>query len=423
MYSISSKSKDQKSSLNSNYPSSSLAGKAFDPSTKKKLHIDTSSLDIPFAQDFNYQNPIRHVPSRRPSLPPLSPSPSSSTCSLSPGRLSLSPLENTPISIPHNNNDSLRSRCHLTRRTTTSPNSALSNKSWNHLKSPAASFLAGLLPSPIEAPRQEEEGDEIDDYMLNKVIGYGAFSTVRQGFCISDGRRVAIKVIQRPDEQFGLERELSIWQSIAHPNLVSIQKILETDTATYVVCDYCSEGTLLNYLTNEPQPSNDKLRKWFGELCEAVRYLHQEVKVCHKDIKPENVLLDNNGSVKLCDFGLSVYQTPTLLDHSDALEQSAGGSLPYASPEQIQSRTPLTCPKTDIWSLGVVLYVMITRRLPFDDDYEPRLQQKILLGQFEIPNNVSPDQRELLEGMLCVDPSNRYSITKVMSSAWLQGAH
>ncbi|OAD71239.1 hypothetical protein PHYBLDRAFT_92150, partial [Phycomyces blakesleeanus NRRL 1555(-)] len=270
------------------------------------------------------------------------------------------------------------------------------------------------------------EGDEIDDYVLNKIIGYGAFSTVRQGFCISDGRRVAIKVIQRPEPdhtntagQFdGLERELAIWQSIDHPNLVSIEKILETDYATYIVCDYCSQGNLLSHLINQPPMSlpeqENKVRVWFRQLCEAVQYLHQEIKVCHKDIKPENILLTDDGSIKLCDFGLSYN------NYSQPENESAGGSLPYVSPEQILSRTPLTCPKTDVWSLGVVLYVMITRRLPFNDDYEPRLQQKILLGQFEMPENISPPLKDLFEHTLCVNIDNRYSVSQVLSSSWLQ---
>ncbi|EIE88800.1 hypothetical protein RO3G_13511 [Rhizopus delemar RA 99-880] len=299
-----------------------------------------------------------------------------------------------------------RSKCQLTKSPTT-------QSTWDYsIQSPAASFLTSFGSSLVDG-EEEEEGDEIDDYVLDKVIGYGGFSVIRKGFRISDGKKVAIKVIKRQEDEVRLEREIKLWKSLNHPNIVCLEKVLETDHATFIVCDYCENGNLLDYVKQKKR-TEDEIRKVFGELCDALGYLHQEARLVHKDLKLENVLLDENNKVKLCDFGLAICQQP-ITSCSDI----AGGSLAYAAPEQIKSTRAISCPLTDIWSLGVILYALVSRKLPFQDDYDLRLQQKILLGDYDMPSDISLELQDLIQHCLMPDPHQRFNIQQVLQSSWL----
>lgn len=349
----------------------------------KELHINTDPLGIYFKQTHPY------------------PSPSTST----------SPIKK---------NDCWRSKCQLTRNNS-SASPKITSKSWENMKSPAASFLASFACSPIEKNGDEQEGDEIDDYVIDKIIGYGGFSIVRKGFRISDGKKVAIKIHKRDDdnEDERLEREINIWKSLDHEHIVRLEKVLETDNAAFIICDYCENGNLLDHVKNPL--SEQEAKKIFRQLCEAVRYLHQDARICHKDLKLENILLDENNKVKLCDFGLAICQQPMIeLPMSPPMSTAVGGSLAYMAPEQLKSSNrTIGCPSTDIWSLGIILYALVIGKLPFHDDYDLRLQQKILNGQYEVPHHLSSDLQDLLSHLLDLDPRQRYTIQQVLASPWL----
>lgn len=399
------------------------------------LHIDTDPLGISF-----YENDLKKgsahavvapvsTQSQQPQLSPF-PSPSSSTSSSV-----VSPSLHESKSFPRRA-DVSRSKCQLNRPTQSlqSP-SKISAKSWESIKSPAASFLASFAFSPIPAEQNqssfdvEQEGDEIDDYVLDKIIGYGGFSTVRKGFRVSDGRKVAIKIIKKQTQgdepDYHLERELAIWKTLDHQNIVCLQKVLETDNATFLICDYCDNGNLLNLL-KKPM-AEDEARKIFVQLCQAVAYLHDEAKVCHKDLKLENILLDQDNQVKLCDFGLAICQQPAKVNTNLPLSpeiindlECAAGSLAYAAPEQIKNTKAISCPSTDIWSLGIILYALVTGQLPFNDDFDLRLQQKILEGQYEMPKHISTQLQDLIRGCLALNPGERFTISQVLQSSWCQ---
>ncbi|CAO3592574.1 unnamed protein product [Absidia cylindrospora] len=436
------------------------------------LHIDTLSLGINLHHDQHSQKQQQdqhhhhhhHQQQQQPSSnvspiavscePPLSPagSPSSSTSSLSP-----TTYKENGLTIPSTR--VARNRSIITRKSSISSPTQVTSESWEHLKSPAASFLASFASpsSPIGATTshrtslstfdEEQQGDEIDDYVMNEIIGYGGFSTVRKGYCISDGQTVAIKIIKKKAQghscDMALERELEIWENLDHQNVVRIQKVLETDYATYIICDYCANGSLLQRLLSQPsQPLDDQEKKrLFSQLCNVLDHLHRKCNVVHKDIKLDNILLDDDMNIKLCDFGLAVYQrhsvAPTHLTkvahpnnsppssppcdtNSTTSSTAVGGSLAYCAPEQIKASHVLTCPKTDVWSLGVVLYAMFAGRLPFDDDYDVRLRQSILAGQYDMPDSFSPELADLISHCLEIDPAARYSLEDVMNHPWLK---
>lgn len=413
---------------------------------KKPLHIDTDPLGISFYESDLKKGSAHAIVSpvltnakkqlQQPETLSPFPSPSSSSSSLN-TTTATSPTHHESKSFPRRA-DVSRSKCQLNRpsQSLQSP-CKISAKSWESIKSPAASFLAGFALSPVpsqekQALDDEQEGDEIDDYVLDKIIGYGGFATVRKGFRVSDGQKVAIKIIRKnfaPQEQndidLRLERELTIWKTLDHPNIVCLEKVLETDAATFLICDYCSNGNLLDKL--KTPMSEEEARSTFLQLCSGLQYLHEEAKICHKDLKLENILIDQENNVKICDFGLAICQQPVKVNPATNLPLSpdivndldcAAGSLAYAAPEQIKSAKAISCPSTDIWSLGVILYALVTAKLPFSDDYDLRLQQKVLDGQYEMPFNLSTGLQDLIKCCLDSNPETRYNINQVLKSAW-----
>lgn len=304
-------------------------------------------------------------------------------------------------------------------------------------KSPAASFLAHFMSPVATANSFHQQSDEtIDDYILGDSIGFGGFSTVHKATHVQTGQTVAVKIIQHQLmnelSSTRLDRELSIWRSLDHPNIAHLLKVvhIKSEHTSYVFNDYCSGGNLLDHLNKCKQMQEQKVKQLFRELCQGIRYLHVDRGVCHKDLKLENILLDGDGHIKICDFGLAIEMQQAYHRHGhkktrkqeDCCElEMAGGSLAYAAPEQIRQKTPLACPKTDIWSLGVILYTLTVGSLPFTDDYDLRLQQKILDGHFEIPNDValSSALKELIHACLAYEPEKRCDINGILRSQWI----
>ncbi|ORY97747.1 kinase-like domain-containing protein [Syncephalastrum racemosum] len=368
---------------------------------------------------------VRHLDLPAHRVDTLSSSPPSS---LSP----LTPMSSTALDVSGSAPLAGRTRpplqhkkSHLTRRARSLATSPLVNaNSWDHIKSPAASFLAGFAMSNTSDPdaQEEQEGDEMDDYVMEKVIGYGGFGTVRRGYCISNGQKVAIKVFRRAgateDELNRMDREITLWKMLDHPRVVRVHKVLETDAASYVVSDYCGRGNLLELMEDHADGLyEDEVRRLFLPLCEGVAYLHDKARICHKDLKLENILIDEEGHLKICDFGLAMHMMP--MQYQEKCEAVAGGSLPYAAPEQIKTTAPIVSSQVDMWALGVILYALRTGHLPFEDSYEPRLQQKIVRGEYEMPSNTSDAFQQVISHLLQVEPEDRWSIQQVLQCPWI----
>ncbi|KAI7830375.1 kinase-like domain-containing protein, partial [Gamsiella multidivaricata] len=154
-------------------------------------------------------------------------------------------------------------------------------------------------------------------------------------------------------------------------------------------------------------------KDYFQPGCGSVRYLHEGMRIVHRDIKLENILRHESGIWKVCDFGLAEYQ-----DEDAADAEIVGGSLAYCSTEQLRSNRPLRRPLSDIWSLGVVLYAFLTNKLPFQDEYEPRLQLQTLNGRYEDLTDSSTGARDLLKNALRAKPADRWRIGQVRDSSW-----
>ena len=176
-----------------------------------------------------------------------------------------------------------------------------------------------------------------------------------------------------------------------------------------MVLEYAG-GELFDYLVRNGKMSEHKARRFFQQIVCAVEYCHRH-KIVHRDLKPENLLLDNDLNVKIADFGLS-----NIMTDGNFLKTSCG-SPNYAAPEVISGKL-YAGPEVDVWSCGVILYVLLVGRLPFDDDFIPTLFKKISAGAFHMPSYLPPGAKHLINKMLKVNPVSRISIQEIRQDKW-----
>lgn len=176
-----------------------------------------------------------------------------------------------------------------------------------------------------------------------------------------------------------------------------------------MVLEY-AERELFDYLVRKGRCNDDEARKFFQQIICAVEYCHRH-KIVHRDLKPENLLIDSQKNVKIADFGLS-----NIMTDGNFLKTSCG-SPNYAAPEVISGKL-YAGPEVDVWSCGVILYVLLVGRLPFDDDYIPALFKKIAAGTFHIPGYISPGAARLIRAMLQVHPVHRITIREIREDPW-----
>ncbi|KAJ7100667.1 Pkinase-domain-containing protein [Mycena belliarum] len=249
----------------------------------------------------------------------------------------------------------------------------------------------------------------VGNYTLGKVIGEGAYGKVRMGTHRLTSVRVAIKQIPKAMSA-SLTREIHHHRQLHHPHVTQMYEVIATESHIWIVTELCCGGELFDYLVEKGRLSEDETKVIFGQLCLAVGYLHDK-GIVHRDLKLENVLLDERCRVKLGDFGF------TREFERGALMETFCGTTGYASPEMLQGRKYLG-PEVDVWSLGVILYCLLTGTLPFDDDDENIMRQKIVIGEFEDPEWLSDDSRDLIKNILQQDPTKRLSISQILGHAW-----
>ncbi|KAJ3043455.1 Protein kinase [Rhizophlyctis rosea] len=249
---------------------------------------------------------------------------------------------------------------------------------------------------------------KIGNYTLLETLGVGSFGKVKLAVHSHTGHKVAMKIINR--------------RKIANMDMVGRVKhrdndlwiryeVITTPTDIIMVMEYAG-GELFNYIVERGRMTEDDARRFFQQIVSAVEYCHRH-KIVHRDLKPENVLLDEFNHVKIADFGLS-----NIMTDGDFLKTSCG-SPNYAAPEVISGKL-YAGPEVDVWSCGVILYVMLCGRLPFDDDYIPALFKKINGGVFTLPSFLSPATKKLLSSMLVVDPLKRITLAQIRKSEWFQ---
>ncbi|KAJ6979272.1 hypothetical protein NC653_027430 [Populus alba x Populus x berolinensis] len=201
---------------------------------------------------------------------------------------------------------------------------------------------------------------------------------------------------------------------VRHPNIVQLNEVMASRTKIYFVMEFVKGGELFN-LVSKGKLKEDVARKYFQQLIGAVDFCHSR-GVYHRDLKPENLLLDENGDLKITDFGLSALSESR---RQDGLLHTTCGTPAYVAPEVINKKG-YDGPKADIWSCGVILFVLLAGFLPFHDQNLMELYRKITKGEFRCPNWFHPEAKKLLSRILDPHPSSRTSIEKITKNCWFR---
>lgn len=349
--------------------------------------------------------------------------------------------------------------------------SARSGRSMSSM-SPAASFLSRYKAAdgPLKPTEPDDEGQGIGysgEYIIGKQIGFGGFSVVKEVTTIENGERVvhAVKIVRKQlkdkseleNEQIQtqFDHEVEIWRFLRHPHILPLLRVYNTEFATFCITRLNKGGTLFDLVRDTRRKKKKGLdmrlaKRYIYQLASAMRYLHNDVMVVHRDIKLENCLLDmtvpnadqDGGDALLCDFGMADFFVSDQRDgpepHSMGENQNIGpadtstsiqGSLQYAAPELFNAVGPVFSPAADIWAFGVVIYALLTAQLPFNEGLDAKTTAKIQRGEWDAELIRSADAvkeggldeaLELLKGCLEMDPNKRWTVNDILTCRWLE---
>uniref|UniRef100_A0A673IFD0 non-specific serine/threonine protein kinase n=1 Tax=Sinocyclocheilus rhinocerous TaxID=307959 RepID=A0A673IFD0_9TELE len=250
-----------------------------------------------------------------------------------------------------------------------------------------------------------DEQPHIGCYRLMKTIGKGNFAKVKLAKHVLTDKEVAVKIIDKTQLNSSSLQKVSL---TLPPKLF---EVIETDKSLYLVMEYASGGEVFDYLVAHGRMKEKEARAKFRQIVSAVQYCHQKC-IVHRDLKAENLLLDADMNIKIADFGFS--NEFTLGNKLDTF----CGSPPYAAPELFQGKK-YDGPEVDVWSLGVILYTLVSGSLPFDGQNLKELRERVLRGKYRIPFYMSTDCENLLKKFLILNPTKRGSLEQIMKDRWM----
>ncbi|KAL6300403.1 kinase-like domain-containing protein [Sparassis latifolia] len=276
-----------------------------------------------------------------------------------------------------------------------------------------------------------EDAKYVGPWVIGECVGKGASGHVKIARHRRTGQLAAVKILPlqpfvnsraslaskaKSDKQrLGVDREITMMKLMNHPNIMRIYDVYEGEMELYLILEYVEGGELFDFLVNRGKLPPLEALAYFKQIIYGLNYAHT-FSIIHRDLKPENILIHslNPPLIKIADWGMAAFAPPTL-----QLETSCG-SPHYASPEIVNGHKYCGT-ATDIWSCGVILYALLTGRLPFDDKNVRTLLGKVKLGKYDMPSFVDPLAKDLLSRMLVVDVSRRISMAEILAHPWLEG--
>lgn len=261
-------------------------------------------------------------------------------------------------------------------------------------------------------------GKKVEKYQLGKTLGRGTFSKVKYAIDTETNLPYAIKIINRQmikqeKMESQMKREIAVMKLLKHKHVVKLREVLQSSKHIYIVLELVTGGELFDRIVQAKRFDENTARRYFQQLITGMEYCHSQ-GIAHRDLKPENLLLDKDDYLKISDFGLSA-----LSSADDKLLQTTCGTPNYVAPEVLKEKgySGLTA---DVWSCGVILYVMLAGYLPFEDRTMAGLFQKIEAGKFTFPDHFNKDVKQLISQMLVVDSTKRITIKNIMSNKWFK---
>ncbi|XP_076904982.1 CBL-interacting protein kinase 5-like isoform X2 [Bidens hawaiensis] len=256
-------------------------------------------------------------------------------------------------------------------------------------------------------------------YELGKLLGHGTFAKVYHARNLKTNQSVAVKIIDKGKiMEAGLmnqiKREISVMRLVKHPNVVQLYEVMANKTNIYFAMEYIKGGELFDKVA-KGRLKEDAARKYFQQLISAIDFCHSR-GVCHRDLKPENLLIDESGKLKISDFGLSAVSESR---RQDGLLHTMCGTPAYVAPEVINTKG-YDGVKADIWSCGVILFVLLAAYLPFYDANLMNMYKKISKGSFKCPQWFSPEVKGLLFRILDTNPNTRITAPEIMQHSWFK---
>ncbi|XP_022988579.1 CBL-interacting serine/threonine-protein kinase 6-like [Cucurbita pepo subsp. pepo] len=270
-----------------------------------------------------------------------------------------------------------------------------------------------------EKDRDGHSGVLHGKYELGRLLGHGTFAKVYHARNLQTGTNMAMKVVGKEKvikvgmmEQ--IKREISVMKMVKHPNIVELHEVMASKSKIYFAMELVRGGELFSKIARG-RLREDVARVYFQQLISAIDFCHSR-GVYHRDLKPENLLLDDDGNLKVTDFGLSAFS-----EHlkQDGLLHTTCGTPAYVAPEVI-GKNGYNGAKADLWSCGVILYVLLAGFLPFQDDNIMAMYRKIYKGDFKCPPWFSSDARRLITKLLDPNPNTRITTSKIMESSWFR---
>jgi len=261
-----------------------------------------------------------------------------------------------------------------------------------------------------------------EKYELANVIGKGSFGTVFEAKNIAENSKCAIKIIKKISSH-NIESEVNILKSISHTNLIRLDEVFETKKEFYLVTELCEAGDLAKWLKRHRKLSESDARLIMRKIIDAITYLHKN-NIVHRDIKLENILIKKQCfdaselDIKISDFGLSIHR---IVATTDSMLDDYCGTPLYMAPEVInQQPYSQFC---DVWSLGIILYIMLTDCKPFKAERTSKLYEEIRVGKIDTASpeylKLSEEAKDCLSQMFQVDPAHRITSSELMTHPWI----
>ncbi|KAM3155770.1 Serine/threonine protein kinase KIN1 [Botrytis cinerea] len=309
-----------------------------------------------------------------------------------------------------------------------------------HSNDMATAAANGGGPAPVVTPQESRHAAHkgksrttipalSGNWILGKTIGQGSMGKVKLARRAEGGEQVAVKIVPRGStddnhnqsradreradhsKEVRTAREAAIVTLLDHPYICGMRDVVRTTYHWYMLFEYVNGGQMLDYIISHGRLKEKQARKFSRQIASALDYCHRN-SIVHRDLKIENILISKTGDIKIIDFGLSNLFAPR--NHL----KTFCGSLYFAAPELLQAKA-YTGPEVDVWSFGIVLYVLVCGKVPFDDQSMPALHAKIKRGIVDYPNWLTPECKHLISRMLVTDPKQRATLQEIMSHQWM----